>query len=310
MALDPAELQAAGLRLEITTPGLAAPAQAARPKVASPKVASTEAARAWQDSMDGAGDGPGIAGADGTAGTDGTVATVTLNRPRRRNAMTPSMWRGLAAVGRALPASVRVVVIRGEGPSFCAGIDLRLFSPEGVPGEEALPDARSEAFESWIGQCQAGFTWLRRPDIVSIAAVRGHAIGAGFQLALSCDLRVFADDASVCMKEPALGLVPDLTGTKVLTDLVGVPRALEICLTTRTVDATEARELRLAELVVPGAELDAAVSELVAALLAIDPETARATKRLIQLAPANTLEEQAAAEARIQTELQRAKSAG
>jgi enoyl-CoA hydratase/carnithine racemase len=219
------------------------------------------------------------------------------------------MWRGLARIGAGLPPQVRVVVIKGDGPSFSAGIDLRLFSAEGVPGEEPPPDPRSGGFDDWLAGCQAGYTWLRRPDIVSIAAVRGHAIGAGFQLALACDLRVLADDAKLCLKEPALGLVPDLTGTKALTSLVGVPRALEICLTARTVDAAEARELRLAELVVPGAELDAAVSDLVAALLAIDPATARATKRLLQLAPGNTLEEQAAAERRIQVELQRSRTA-
>ena len=92
---------------------------------------------------------------------------------------------------------------------------------------------------------------------MSIAAVQGHAIGGGFQLALSCDLRVLADDARLCMKEPALGLVPDLTGTKPLVDIVGLPRAIELCLTARTVDAREAAELRLAELVVPAADLTA-----------------------------------------------------
>ena len=63
------------------------------------------------------------------------VATVTLSRPERRNAMTPAVWEGLAAIGSDLPSRVRVVVVRGAGPSFCAGIDLRMFSAEGVPGE-------------------------------------------------------------------------------------------------------------------------------------------------------------------------------
>lgn len=219
--------------------------------------------------------------------------------------MTPSMWRGLAAIGDALPSRVRIVVIKGEGPSFSAGIDLRLFSAEGVPGEERLPDPRSPAFDEWITGCQAGYTWLRRPEIVSIAAVRGHAIGAGFQLALACDLRIFADDAAVCMKEPALGLVPDLTGTKPLVDLVGLPRALEMCLTARIVAADEARELGLAEIVVPAARLDATVSDLAAALLATDAATTRAVKKLLQAAAANTLEEQSAAERRAQADLQR-----
>ena len=151
----------------------------------------------------------------------GSVATVTLARPERRNAMTPSMWRGLARIGAAIPSDVRVVVVRGAGPSFCAGIDLRMFSADGVPGEERNPSASDPGFPESIAGFQAGYTWLRNPAFVSIAAVQGHAIGGGFQLALSCDLRVLADDARMCMKEPALGLVPDLTGTKPLVDIVG-----------------------------------------------------------------------------------------
>src|SRR5690606_28736214 len=129
--------------------------------------------------------------------------------------------------------------------------------------------------ERRIAEAQRGFLWLRRPEIVSIAAVQGHAIGAGFQLALACDLRVLADDAKLCMKEPALGLVPDLTGTKPLVDIVGVPRAIEMCLTARTVDAAEAARLGLAELVVPRAELDRAVADLAAAVLATDRGAAK-----------------------------------
>ena len=83
------------------------------------------------------------------------------------------------------------------------------------PRSPPLDDA---TLERRIAEAQRGFLWLRRPEIVSIAAVQGHAIGAGFQLALACDLRVLADDAKLCMKEPALGLVPDLTGTKPLVE--------------------------------------------------------------------------------------------
>ena len=144
---------------------------------------------------------------------------------------------------------------------------------------------------------------------MSIAAVQGHAIGAGFQLALSCDLRVIADNASFCMKEPALGLVPDLTGSKPLVDLVGLPRAIELCLTARTVPADEAAALRLAELVVPAAELDDAVGDLAAALLSTDAAAARATKALLGQAAGNTLEQQAAAERTAQAALLAARQA-
>jgi enoyl-CoA hydratase/carnithine racemase len=238
---------------------------------------------------------------------DGEVATVTLARPERRNAMTPALWHGLAAAGASLPPQVRVVVLRGEGPSFCAGIDLRLLSGEGVPGEEPVAAASDDDFEQRVAGYQAGYLWLRNPAIVSIAAVQGHAIGAGFQLALSCDLRILAADARLCMKEPALGLVPDLTGTHPLVSIVGLPRAIELCLTARTVSAEEALMLRLAELVVEPGELDAAVADLVAALLSVDPKAARATKALLQQASGHTVAEQAAAERRMQAELLRSR---
>jgi enoyl-CoA hydratase/carnithine racemase len=215
--------------------------------------------------------------------------------------MTPAVWHGLAEIGANLPPEVRVVVVRGEGPSFCAGIDLNLLG--GAKNDETVASPSDPDFDQQVASYQAGYLWLREPSIVSIAAVQGHAIGAGFQLALACDLRILTDDAKLSMKEPALGLVPDLTGTKPLVDIVGLPRAIELCLTARTVTAAEALLLRLAELVVPAAELDDAVEDLVAALLAVDPAAARATKALLQQAPANTLAEQAAAERRSQAEL-------
>ena len=233
----------------------------------------------------------------------GELATVTLSRPQRRNAMTPLMWRRLAEIGASLPASIRVVVVTGEGPSFCAGIDLRMFTPDGVPGEPRAVSASDPGFEDEVAGYQAGFRWLRNPQFVSIAAVQGHAIGGGFQLALACDLRVLADNATLCMKEPALGLVPDLTGTKPLVEIVGLPRAIELCLTARMVGATEAERLGLAERVVPAAELTAAVEQLVKELLTTDAAAARATKALLQQAPAHTLDQQAYAERAAQKEL-------
>ncbi|MFC4909271.1 enoyl-CoA hydratase/isomerase family protein [Actinomadura gamaensis] len=228
---------------------------------------------------------------------DGAVATVTLARPERRNAMTFATWRTLAAVGRSLPSEVRVVVLRGDGPSFSAGIDLSMFSG----GEEGFPSGEDGAAgDRFIAELQEGYTWLRRPEIVTVAAVHGHAIGGGFQLALACDIRIASEDAKFCMKEPALGLVPDLTGTKPLVEIVGVNRALELCLTARTVDAAEAARLGLVERVVPVGGLDEAVAALTVELLAVNAGAAVATKRLLLEAPQNTLAEQCAAERREQ----------
>jgi len=226
------------------------------------------------------------------------VATVTLSKPERRNAQTPGMWRALARIGDTLPEDIRVVVVRGEGPSFSAGLDIRAFSGEGIPGEPpAMPrDISPDGLDALIDEYQQGFTWLRRPELVSIAAVQGHAIGAGFQLALSCDLRIAADNAKFCMKEPALGLVPDLTGTKPLVDAVGLARATEICLTVRTVLADEALRLGIVQSVVAPEALDQAVQDLIGTLLAVDAGAATATKRLLLGAPGRTLDEQRAAE--------------
>jgi enoyl-CoA hydratase/carnithine racemase len=137
------------------------------------------------------------------------------------------------------------------------------------------------AFLDLIASFQAGFTWLRRPDFISVAAVQGHAIGAGFQLALACDLRVAADDAQFTMAETSLGLVPDLGGTQVLVDLVGYSRAVEICATGRRVGAAEAAAIGLANLVVPGDALGAAVDDLAAALSAPPHGATTMTKALL-----------------------------
>ncbi|MBN6055505.1 enoyl-CoA hydratase/isomerase family protein, partial [Nonomuraea sp. RK-328] len=208
-----------------------------------------------------------------------------------------------------LPERVRIVVVKGEGPSFSAGIDLRMFTPEGVPGQGSFGSTArlgAAAFEQRLRQAQRGFLWLRRPEIVSIAAVQGHAIGAGFQLALACDLRIVADDVKFCMKEPALGLVPDLTGTKPLVELVGLAKAIDICLTARTVEAGEAQRIGLAEQVVARDDLDRAVHDKVAELLSTNRDAATATKRLLQGARSRTLEEQCAAEGAEQAERLRA----
>ncbi|MEY7981252.1 enoyl-CoA hydratase/isomerase family protein [Streptomyces pilosus] len=230
---------------------------------------------------------------------DDAIATVTLTNPAKRNAQSPALWRALAEAGRLLPGSVRVVVLRGEGKSFSAGLDRQMLSPEGIAGEPAFLDlARSDdaALDAAIAGYQEAFTWWRRSDIVSIAAVQGHAIGAGFQLALACDLRVVADDVQFAMRETSLGLVPDLTGTHPLVGLVGYARALEICATGRFVTAEESVNPGLANLAVPAADLDATVQDLAAALRAAPRDAVIETKALLSGARDRTYDEQRAAE--------------
>lgn len=229
---------------------------------------------------------------------EGVVLTVTLDRPDQLNAQTPTTWSTLARIGASLDDDVRVVVVRGAGRSFSAGLDRSLFSAEpGVDGGLGDLGRRSTAeAEDRIAEYQAGFRWLRSPGIVSIAAVQGHAIGAGCQLALACDLRILADDAKLRLPEATLGLVPDLTGTSTLVELVGYSRALEICLTGRAVQASEAHAIGLANLVVPAGELDAAVADLIAALTAPPVNASRATAELVRSAVRNDFAQQDAAE--------------
>ncbi|MER7171198.1 enoyl-CoA hydratase/isomerase family protein [Streptomyces mesophilus] len=230
---------------------------------------------------------------------DDTLATVTLANAAKRNAQSPALWRALTEAGRALPGSVRVVVLRGEGKSFSAGLDRQAFTPEGFEGEPSfLEMARGgdAELDAVIAEYQEAFTWWRRSDVLTIAAVQGHAIGAGFQLALACDLRVAAEDAQFAMRETSLGLVPDLTGTHPLVGLVGYARALEICVTGRFVHADEAGRIGLANLVVPGTELDAAVRDLAGALLAAPRDAVVETKALLQGAVSRSYEDQRVAE--------------
>ena len=229
---------------------------------------------------------------------DGAVLTVTLDRPEQLNAQTPATWAALADIGASLDDDVRVVVLRGSGRSFSAGLDRSLFDPE--PGTDGglgdLGRAPTAEAEERIRGYQAGFRWLRRPGIVSVAAVQGHAIGAGCQLALACDLRVLTEDAQLRLPEPTLGLVPDLTGTSNLEELVGYSRAMEICLTGRPVGAAEAHAMGLANVVVPREQLDDAVAQLTTALLAPPVAASRATAALVRSAVRNDPETQDAAE--------------
>lgn len=233
---------------------------------------------------------------------DGAVLTVTLDRPDQLNAQTPATWSALAAVGDSLDDEVRVVVLRGEGRSFSAGLDRSMFSPE--PGTAGglgdLGRRPVEEAEEQIREYQRGFRWLRQPGIVSVAAVQGHAIGAGCQLALACDLRVLTEDAQLRLPEPTLGLVPDLTGTSTLVELVGYSRAMEICLTGRPVAAAEAHAMGLANAVVPREQLDAAVAQLTQAILGPPVGASRATAALVRSAVRNDPETQDAAERKAQ----------
>jgi enoyl-CoA hydratase/carnithine racemase len=214
----------------------------------------------------------------------GSVVAVTLCTPESRNAQTPATWRRLAAVPELLTDDVRAVLLSGEGVSFSAGLDRRMLSPAGVPGEESLVTVTTRADEQvddYIRQAQAAFTWWHRVPQLTLALVHGHAIGAGFQLALACDFMLVSDDAKLAMRETSLGLVPDLGGTAPLVERVGYSRALEICASGRFVEADEAVRLGIALERVPAEQWDDRVQAILAPMLAAMPSAVGELKSLL-----------------------------
>ncbi len=215
----------------------------------------------------------------------GDVVHVTLCNPDARNAQTPATWRRLASIPELLTDDVRAVVLTGEGASFSAGLDRRMLTPDGVPGEDSLLSLATyppEQMDAFIRAAQAAFTWWRRVPQITIALVQGHAIGAGFQLALACDLMVVAPDAKLAMRETSLGLVPDLGGTAPLVSVVGYSRALEICATGRYVEAAEAVSSGVAIAEVPREQWDEYVAQLLEPIIAALPGAVSELKSLLQ----------------------------
>ena len=228
------------------------------------------------------------------------VLTITLDRPEARNAQTPVTWTALAAGGdvvRANDGDVDAIVVTGSGPSFSAGLDRRMFTPEGIPGELSLMSMAAmddTGIDQTIEKIQSGFTWLREVPALSIAVVQGHAIGAGFQLALACDLIFAAPDARFAMRETSWGLVPDLAGTWPLVRAAGYGRALEICATGREVSADEGYGLGFVTRI--DADPAVATEQFLAALRATPPGSVRDLTALLRGADDRTAAEQRAAE--------------
>lgn len=216
---------------------------------------------------------------------------VTLANPSARNAQSPATWRRLAQARDDIRPETRFILLTGQGPSFSAGLDRRMLTPEGVPGEESLwslVGRGDEAIEDMITAAQSAFTWWGEVPQVTIALVQGHAIGAGFQLALAADLLVAAPDALFAMRETSLGLVPDLGGTGPLVDRVGYSRALEICATGRYVDAEEAHRIGLANAVVDMEEWDQYLDQLCAPIRSALPGAVGDLKALLRGATADS----------------------
>jgi enoyl-CoA hydratase/carnithine racemase len=176
------------------------------------------------------------------------IADVRFNRPDKRNALDGAQFAAIEQVGEDLKTApgVRVVVLSGEGESFCAGLDFSMFSgmagggrreSQGNPGD--IPDGRI----THRGQ-QICWVWQELPVPV-IAAVHGHALGGGFQIAMGADIRIAHPDTKWSVREVHWGLVPDMTGTFMLSRLVRSDIARELTFTARMVGGREAFEIGL-----------------------------------------------------------------
>jgi 2-(1,2-epoxy-1,2-dihydrophenyl)acetyl-CoA isomerase len=228
---------------------------------------------------------------------DGAVATLTLNRPRARNALTAEMKDALLdALSRvAAGTEVRAVVLTGAGEAFCAGQDLREHAGILAAGEEPTGTVRRH-YNPIIT------TIMTMPKPV-IAAVNGSAAGAGASLALACDLRIAAERASLLMAFARVGLAADSGASWTLQRLTGAARAAELLMLAEPLDAGSARAAGLFTEVVPDDQALPRAAEL-AARLAAGPTAAYAgIKAQLLYSATHGLAESLEHEARVQAEL-------
>lgn len=211
---------------------------------------------------------------------DAGVATLTLDRPEARNALTPDLIadlvRTLDEVGG--DPDVRVVVLRGSGGSFCAGYDLNHLTS---PGTDEAGRERDE-----VERVCAALKGLRMP---TVAAIAGVASGAGCDLAMSCDLRIASDDARFAMPPARLGILYSPEGVGRLTALAGPAVAKELLFTGALIGAERALAVGLVNRVVPAASLDDEVAGFTSQVVANARLSVEASKLTVDGAPASTI---------------------
>lgn len=237
----------------------------------------------------------------------GGVADVRMNRPDKRNALDGAMFSALAAAGERLKSEpgVRVVVLSGEGSSFCAGLDFGSFQQMASGGNDVVDAAKSDESGNpgsmspgritHLGQ-QVSWVWQEIPVPV-IAAVHGHALGGGIQICLGADIRIVHPDTQMSVREIHWGLVPDMTGTMVLSRLVRPDVAKELTFTARVFDGREALALGLATKLSddPRTEALAMAHEIAGR----SPDAVRGAKELFNRLAWSEAAEQFAAERRV-----------
>ncbi len=224
------------------------------------------------------------------------VAHVMLNRAEKHNALDLAMFEGImAAAARATQErGVRAVVLHGNGPSFCSGLDVIdvMGAQSGLDG--LLDPLRAEVPNFFQ---RAAYDWIRVPVPV-IAAVHGTCFGGGLQIALAADIRIAAPDARLSVMEVKWGLIPDMSITRTLPRLVGIDVAKELTFTGRVLSGSEAHQLGLVTHL--SAQPLEAARQLAAEIAGKSPDAIRGAKRLFDEAWSGSTEQTLALEAEIQ----------
>lgn len=228
---------------------------------------------------------------------DDGVAVVTLHDPDRRNAMTPEMGEGLrdAFLGLATDDGLRVAVVTGTPPAFSAGGDLGML-------EEHARRTREEGFDATdeMRGFYDRFLELRSLPVPVIAAINGHAVGAGLCIALACELRFVAHEAKVGLNFAKLALHPGMGGSWFLPRALGPQRAAKWLYTGRLVSGTEAAEDGLALEALAADEVLPAALSLAEDIAASSPMVVRQLRASLAASPTNSLDEQLDLEAAMQ----------
>jgi enoyl-CoA hydratase/carnithine racemase len=223
----------------------------------------------------------------------GAVRHIVVNRPEKRNALSKEVIGELGGAfeDAAADDSVRVVVIRGEGPLFSSGMDLNDLR-DLSESPERLRDFRRPLLNWW--------NLLEEMPKPTICQIHGAALGGAFELALACDFRTMAEDAVAGIMEVRVGLVPDVGGCSRLPAVVGLGNAKELIMTGKVIDGREAHRIGFANRIAPAGELDGATEALANELLACAPRAVGLAKRIMDGAAkpalALTLEQEVAAQ--------------
>ena len=208
----------------------------------------------------------------------GNIATITLNRPEKLNALNLKMGEELLDVFNVVAQDndARVVIITGAGRAFCAGADIQeRFLPKIEQGKKGIIDDMTADFNELFPLTLAK---VRKPVI---AAINGPAVGFGCTITLLCDIRIASENARFSLAFCRMGLSPEMGSTYFLPRLVGMGKACELVFTAKMIDAKEAKEIGLVNQVVPANELMKASYEMANSIAKLAPLALRVSKRAL-----------------------------